>query len=168
MAERPDFSSWSRIGTANWHIAGNSAATGPEDGAGYLVSPQQYGDVKISVEVWIEDSTNSGVFVRCIDPEAINPDNCYEINIWDNHPNQDFRTGSIVKLVTPEAHVNTVGRWSTIKIEAVGESVTATVNGVLTARSANGRSSSGYIALQYAGSGELRFRNLVIEPFAIL
>jgi hypothetical protein len=158
-----DLDDWSRIGGDAWRIDGNSAESGPYEDSAYLVSTEQYSNLRLTVEFWIEDDTNSGVFIRCADPETIDPVKCYEINIWDNHPNQDFRTGSIVTLVKPLAQVDTVGKLNLLAIEAVGDLIVATIDGVETARLRNGRSSSGYIALQHGGGGMLRFRNLGIE-----
>lgn len=119
------------------------------------------------MEFWVEDDTNSGIFVRCKDAsqvEGINSDDCYEVNIWDNHSNQDFRTGSIVKHVVPAAHIDSIGRWSEYDIVVSGSSMTVVLNGVETARFADARLGAGLIAIQYAGSGRLKFRNLRIAP----
>ena len=164
IAAEPDLSSWSRVGDEELAIDGNSAAAGPHEDATYLVSPEQYADVKMSVEFLIEADTNSGVFIRCSDPAAVSPDNCYEINIWDDHPNQDNRTGSIVRLAKPLAHVDTVGKWSVMEVEAVGDLIVVQVNGVETARFSDDRFVSGHVAVQFGAGGSLQFRNLQVEP----
>lgn len=157
------FRDWIRVGQADWRMSRYGVDAGPEDTLAYLVSPERYGDFRLRLEFWVDDETNSGIFVRCIDPEQINPDTCYEINIWDNHPDQLSRTGSIVKLAPPIARVDTIGRWNTCEIEAAGNSIVATFNGKITARLQSDRARAGYIALQYAGKNQLRLRNLRID-----
>ena len=167
---RPDFQAWSTLGDIDWRIdadvveAGPIASIRPPEGAGYLVSGREFADFTLTVEFWIEDDTNSGVFIRCVDPELIDADTCYEINIWDSHPVQEYRTGSIVKLAVPIAHVETIGRWNRLRIEASGDTIVASVNETLTARLTDQRSANGVVSLQYGGAGVLRFRNLRIEP----
>ncbi len=116
----------------------------------------------MTLEYWVDDETNSGVFVRCADAAVMSPSNCYEINIWDNHPNQDFRTGSIVGRQSPLAHVDTLGQWNRVQVDAYGDLMTVTVNGVVTARLRDPNLYEGHIALQYAGKNRLRFRDVWI------
>ena len=164
IAAEPDLSSWSRIGDAEIDIDGNNASnSGPREASNYLVSPETYGDVKLSVEFLIEAATNSGIFIRCSDPAAISPETCYEINIWDEHENPDHRTGSIVRMAPPVAHVDTIGVWSTMEIEAVGDLIVVQVNGVETVRFENDQFASGHVALQFGAGGSLQFRNVTVE-----
>jgi hypothetical protein len=165
--ETPDVTEWQHIGAPVWQVDNGVITAGPHDGSGFLVSNDEYGDFRLSVEFWVEDDTNSGIFVRCTRPVEladINPDNCYEINIWDNHPVQDFRTGSIVKRVVPLAHVDTVGKWNRLVIVVKGQTISVVINDVLTAELPNAERSSGVLALQYAGKQRLSFRNLLIVP----
>jgi hypothetical protein len=168
-SNREDLSSWRQTGAPVWHFADGVAEAGPAEQHGFLVSRNAYDDFRLSVEFWIEDNTNSGVFIRCTEPVELadlNPDNCYEINIWDNHPNQDFRTGSIVTLTPPLARVDTLGRWNRFDIAATGNRIEVTLNGVKVASLVNDRSASGYLALQYAGSAGLMFRNLQLTALS--
>ena len=163
-----DFRAWRATGDIPWRMQGTTAEAGPYkkagfDEMGFLISPQSRRDFRLSVEFWIDADTNSGILIRCGDVERITPTSCYEINIWDEHPNPDARTGAIVMQAKPLAHVDTAGRWNTCVIEAVGGNVTATVDGVLTARLTGAKLRAGYIALQHAGGGVVRFRNLIIE-----
>ncbi len=163
FAAEIDLLSWSQVGDVEWRVDGTTAEAGPYDKIGFLVSSKPFADFRLSVEFWIEDDTNSGVFIRCPDAVSIGAVKCYEVNIWDNHPNQDSRTGSIVGLAKPVARVDTVGNWSLMEIEAIGENIVVTVNGVETARLRNDRSAAGFIAVQYGKGGLLRFRNISIE-----
>jgi len=165
---------WREVGAPVWTFADGVVTAGPitddeADGqadAGYLVSTSSYGNFRLRIEFWVDDDTNSGIFLRCGEINAlseITPDRCYEVNIWDNHPNQDFRTGSIVTLAKPAAKVDTLGRWNRFDIVASGSTIRVTLNGVQTAVLENDRSASGLIALQYAGKHGLKFRQLEID-----
>ncbi len=158
-----DLRTWQKVGDDPWRLAIDGVAAGPAEAVGFLVSNATYDDFSLSVEYWVEDDTNSGIFIRCSDPQDISSDNCYEINIWDSHPNQESRTGSIVTLMKPLAHVDTLERWVRVDIEASGSRIRALFDGELTAELVNERSLSGVIALQYGGTGTVKFRNLIIE-----
>ncbi len=158
-----DLSAWQKVGDDPWRMTDDGAAAGPAEAVGFLVSNDTYADFKLSIEYWIEDDTNSGIFIRCVDPQDIGSGNCYEINIWDSHPNQESRTGSVVTMLKPLAHVDALERWAKVEIVASGTRIRARFDGELTADLNNERSVSGVIALQYGGTGVLKFRNLVIE-----
>lgn len=160
---RDDLSSWRQVGAPVWRFVDGGVAAGPGEQTGFLVSQTAYGNFRLSIEFWIEDDTNSGIFIRCGEPVELadlNPDNCYEVNIWDNHPNQDFRTGSIVKLAPPDARVDTLDQWNRLEIAASGDLIEVTLNDVKLVSLVNDRSASGYLALQYAGKAGLQFRNV--------
>ncbi|MDA0707388.1 MAG: DUF1080 domain-containing protein [Proteobacteria bacterium] len=164
--EIEDLTRWRQFGEPVWRFVPGGVEAGPGEQTGYLVSRVSYGDFRLRAEFWIEDETNSGIFWRCKEPASatdINPNNCYEANIWDNHPNQDSRTGSIVTLATAEVRVDTLGRWNQYEIVASGTSIRVTLNGQKVASIENDRAAGGYLALQYAGKALLRFRNVEVE-----
>ena len=163
-APKPDLSRWERVGEDVWTVTDDGVAAGPEEAAGFLVSPAVYDDFVMILEYWIEDDTNSGIYVRCASDSEINPDTCYEINIWDNHPNQASRTGSIVTLLEPAAKIDGLERWVQVEIRATGNRIEARFDDEVTAVLTNDRSTSGNIALQYAGKGVLKFRSVYIQP----
>jgi hypothetical protein len=154
---------WHEIGGV-WKFEAGEWQPGHTEGMSFLVSKTLYSDVRVEVEFLPDAEVNSGVFVRCQNPDDVNQLNCFEANIWDNHPRQEFRTGSIVaKVAPPLAHVDTIGRWSTMRVEAVGKLVRVHVNGVLTASLESDEFLEGYVALQWGGAGSIRFRNLSVE-----
>ena len=55
----------SALPTGSWQTALLVA----DNGNGFMVSKNDYGDFDLRVEFWIEAKTNSGVFIRCTDPE---------------------------------------------------------------------------------------------------
>jgi hypothetical protein len=155
---------WERRGEASWRVTGDTIV-GYGDGDGFLVHGGRYGDFRLSAEFLVDADTNSGIFIRCRDNLNIHPDTCYELNIWDNHPQQEARTGAIVfRAMPPLAQVDTVGRWSNYEVTARGSKLVVRVNGVTTAILENADPTPGFIALQRWGEGEVRFRRLLLEP----
>jgi len=93
------------------------------------------------------------------------PDACYELNIWDRHPQQEARTGAIVFVAMPPlARVETVGKWNTMEATARGGQLEVSVNGVITARLRDADPTPGFIALQHWGEGTVRFRAVELAP----
>jgi hypothetical protein len=156
-----DLNAWNIIGDANWTVVGDVVQA--DRGSGFLVTPAAYGDVEVSVEVWVNDDANSGVFIRCSDPKTISATNAYEVNIFDKRPDPSYRTGAIVNVAKPLAMVNAGGKWNTLVITAKGTRMTVVLNGVTTVRDAeDAKFSRGLIALQY-GAGVVKFRNVRIR-----
>lgn len=151
---------WKPVGNASWRVVdGVIEAQGM--GEGYLVTETPYTNYRLTLEFWVDATTNSGVFVGCPGLVEPNPKDCYEINIWDNHPTPPARTGSIVfEVMPPLAHKDTIGRWNTYEITNINSSLEVRLNGTVTAVLGNARTEAGHIALQHAESGTVRFRKL--------
>jgi hypothetical protein len=64
-----------------------------DKGSGFLVSKKSYTDFQIRAEFWADPAANSGIFIRCTDPQKISSKNSYEINIYDKRPDPDYGTG---------------------------------------------------------------------------
>lgn len=154
--------SWSILGDATWTFESNELIGTIESGAGFVITKDIYTDFELQLEFNPDSTINSGVFVRCLAAEISNTD-CYEFNIWDQHPNQDSRTGAIVSRTTPLAHVETIGQWNTYTIKNQGNKIQAWVNGTLVADIENNERPKGYIGLQAAGKGQIKFRNVRIK-----
>ena len=155
---------WTTVGEADWQFVDGEVRAVAGESAGYLISQGQYANFRLIVEFLPDDTVNSGVFIHCQDSTEITPLNCYEINIWDRHPNRDFRTGAIVtRAFPPLAEVDTIGKWNRYEIEAVDGRINVHLNGVQTARLDEETLTDGFIALQCAAGGEVRFHNISIE-----
>lgn len=152
---------WNAIGDANWQLV--DGAVQADRGNGFLVTKASYRDFQLRLEFWVDADANSGVFIRCSDPQKIGADNSYEVNIFDKRPNQDYRTGGIVDVAKPLSVVNTGGRWNTYDITAQGSRLTVTLNGTRTVDVEHRGYAQGPIALQY-GAGTVKFRNVQIRP----
>jgi len=95
----------------------------------------------------------------------VHPDTCYELNIWDEHPQQDARTGAIVfRFMPPLAQVTTVGRWNTYEVLARDSFIEVKVNGEVTALVKDADPAPGFIALQHFGEGTVKFRSIEWRP----
>ena len=155
-------SGWNIIGNANW-VIGNGIVEGNKP-SGFLVSTKSYKNFIIKAEFYAESSTNSGIFIRCQDPNKVSAATSYEINIWDTRPEQAYATGAIVDIAKVDPVHKAGGRWNTMEIIANGSNFKVMMNGVITV--ANGQDSKfteGPIALQSAG-GVIKFRKLQIKP----
>ena len=93
----------------------------------------------------------------------ISPNNCYEINIFDQREDQTYRTGGIVNFAAPTAQIDAGGQWNTYEIRAEGNRILVTLNGTVTVDMEDDTYAEGPLTLQY-GSGIVRFRNVRIQP----
>lgn len=153
---------WQPSGDSQWRVQdGEIVGSG---GDGFLLSEGLYDDFRLSLEFRVDATTNSGIFIRCRDRQRVHPETCYELNIWDQHPQQEARTGAIVLWhMPPLAQVNTLGRWNSYEVVARGPQLEVRVNGVLTARLEDADSTAGFIALQRWGEGTVRFRRIELQ-----
>jgi hypothetical protein len=168
------FEGWDRIGDANWRVEDGMLVA--DRGNGFLVSREAYGDFQLRIEVWVDASTNSGIYIRATDPATVTTANAYEVNIWDERPEQRFGTGALVDIAAVEPMPKAGGRWNEFDITARGDTFSVIMNGQKTvdgARDAKFR--SGRIALQHGAGvrdsqgvpndrGVVRFRKVEIRP----
>ena len=153
---------WNTLGDANWEVA--DGAVQADSGNGFLVTPESYGDFQLTLEFWVDTDANSGIYIRCSDPQDVQATNCYEVNIFDTRPDQTYRTGGVVDVAAPASIINTGGKWNTYDITARGERLTVILNGIQTVDVEHSGYTSGPIALQY-GAGIVKFRNVRIRRF---
>ena len=151
---------WNVIGDANWAVV--DGVVQADKGTGFLVTPASYRDFQITLEFWVSDDANSGVFLRCSDPKTINQMNAYEVNIFDKRPDQSYRTGGIVDVAKPASVVLTGGKWNTYDITAKGSQLTVVLNGSKVVDVQDTKHADGPIGLQY-GAGTVKFRNVRIR-----
>ena len=157
---------WNQVGEAQWNWNGSEVTVSPGGPDGMLITTQHFRDFRLRVEFKPDAQVNSGVFIRCQNPNEITPFTCYEINIWDRHPNQDFRTGAIVaRAFPPLAHLDTIGKWNVYEISARGDTITVHLNGTKAAELKDPTHKTGFIALQREEAGEISFRNIAIEEW---
>ena len=161
---------WHRVGDANWRAEGGAIVADKGKG-GFLVSKGVYGDFEIRAEFWAETDTNSGIFMRCADPQKVTAANCYEVNIWDIRPEPKYGTGAIVDVAAiPVPIANKAGgKWNVFEISARGSRLTVRLNGVTTVDIEDRKLASGPFALQYgagvkgAPGGAIKWRKVQIR-----
>jgi 3-keto-disaccharide hydrolase len=165
--------SWNTVGDANWRIEDGSVVA--DKGDGFLVSKNSYGDFELRVEFWIDDVANSGVFIRCTDPEKVGGKTAYEVNIWDARPVQEYGTGAIVNVAKVNPMPKAGGKWNVYEITAKGSTFTVTLNGQKTVDGAqDAKFANGRIALQHglglkdekgvaSDKGTVKFRKVEIK-----
>ena len=148
------------IGDANWEIA--DGAVGADSGSGFLVTKESYGDFELTLEFWVDEPANSGIFVRCADATSVTDRNSYEVNIYDTRADQTYRTGGIVHIAAPNSVIMTGGKWNSYEIKAEGSRLMVTLNGEEMVEVRDTQFSDGPIALQY-GLGIVKFRNVRVR-----
>ena len=151
---------WNPIGNANWELA--DGAVQADMGSGFLVSERSYDDFELTLEFWVDEPANSGIFIRCADATTVTDRNAYEVNIYDTRADQSYRTGGIVHVASPTSVINTGGKWNTYEITARGEHLMVTLNGTQVVDVEDSKFAGGPIALQY-GAGIVKFRNVRIR-----
>ena len=158
-----DLDGWNLLGDANWELADD--AVGADSGSGFLVTEDSYTDFELTLEFWVDEPANSGIFIRCADPQSVRNTNAYEVNIYDTRADQTYRTGGIVHIAPPTTVINAGGQWNTYEIVARGSQLRVTLNGTQTVDVQDTQFSAGPIALQY-GAGIVKFRNVRIRPLS--
>ena len=154
-----DLTNWTPVGDANWRVEDGAVAADQNTTMSYLVSDMPYGNFELEVEFWVSSDANSGVFLRCQNPEEITDTSCYEVNVFDTRPDQTYRTGSIVGLAEPSQFVYTGGQWNRFEINVTGDRLRVKLNGRDMVDVRDSRLASGRLALQH-GSGTVKFRNV--------
>ena len=153
---------WNRVGDANWR-AQDGAIVADKGKGGFLVSKNSYKDFQIRAEFWADHTTNSGIFIRCADPNKIQAANSYEVNIFDQRPDPAYGTGGIVDFAKVSPMPKAGGKWNTYEITAKGRQITVMLNGTKTVELHNGLFVEGPITLQH-GAGVIKFRKVAIKP----
>lgn len=159
-----DSNEWFKEGRASWKFDDDQLVGTSLGGSGFVMTNKKYQNFTLSLEFYPDAGINSGIFVRCKNKEISNKE-CYEMNIWDYHPDQESRTGSIVTRAKPLIDVQTIGKWNSYKITCEGNHIRTWINSKLTADIYNDDLSEGYIALQATEPGRIKFRNVKIKEF---
>ena len=152
---------WFKKGEGNWSFDGDKLVALVDSQEGFVMTNERFQNFILELEFHPDSAINSGVFLRC-DDHIINDKHCYEVNIWDLRPEQDYRTGSIVTLAEPLAHIETIDRWNKYKMQCEGDHIQVWLNDTLTADYRDKTFAEGHIGLQAHGMGEIRFRNVNI------
>jgi hypothetical protein len=155
---------WNRVGEANWRMQDGAVMADKKTGENpaYLVSKNSYKDFQIRAEVWVDTAANSGIFIRCSDPQKISSKDCYEVNIFDTRPDPSYGTGAIVNVAKVDPMPKAGERWNTLEITAQGPHLVVVLNGAKTADAQDSKLPNGPFALQY-GAGVVKWRKVQIK-----
>ena len=155
---------FNQVGEANWQATENDIQANKSNSTyAYLVTKSPYKNFRLTVEFWVSDDANSGVFFRCQDPQNITAENCYEANIFDQRPDPSYRTGGIVLIAkSPTPMPKAGGKWNMYEITANGPHLKLVLNGVTTVDIQDNKLAEGYLALQWGG-GTIKFRRVEIQ-----
>ena len=160
---------FNRVGDVNWRQEGD-AIVGDKGKGGFLVTKKAYKDFELKVEFWADHTTNSGIFMRCQDPNKITDKSCYEANIFDMRADQTYATGGIVHFAKVLSPQKAGGKWNTYDITVKGTKATVVLNGVKTAELDHSQFAQGPIALQFGNrppkgdpGGAIKFRKVQIK-----
>jgi len=148
LFDAKNLDNWNKIGDANWRI--EDGAVVADKGNGFLVSKNSYGNFQLRAEFWVDDDANSGIFIRCVDPDKVTGSSAYEVNIWDRRPDPTYGTGAIVNVAKVDPMPKAAGKWNVYEIIAQGPKFTVTLNGQKTVDGAqDAKFANGRIALQH-------------------
>ena len=156
---------WTEVGKANWTMKDGALTADKLEGKdlSYLVSKDSYKDFQIRAEFWVDEEANSGIFLRCDQPDKIDSKICYEVNVFDKRPDPSYGTGAIVDVAKVDPMPKAAGKWNTYEITAQGSHLVIVLNGQKTADVQDSKHLGGHFALQY-GSGVVKFRKVEIKP----
>ena len=159
------FENFTTVGEANWVVSEQGVeAQDKRQKYAFLVTKDVYEDFELHVEFWVSDDANSGLFLRCQDPQNPKASNCYEANIFDQRPDQTYASGSIVGVApVPTPKPKTGNRWNTYDITVVGPRLILKLNGETTVDVEDTQFGQGPIGLQW-GEGTVRIREVKIKP----
>ena len=153
------------LGAGNWRLQDGYAqadlAGGP--GSSFLVSKKSYKDFHLRAEFWVDETANSGIFIRCTNPKDVGTKTAYEVNIYDTRPDPSYGTGAIVDVAKVSPMPRAGNQWSTMEIIAQGPRMTVIFNGKVTVDGVqDSKFGAGPIALQY-GQGVVKFRKVEVK-----
>jgi hypothetical protein len=157
---------WNEIGKADWQFKDGAMIVDKREGKeySYLVTKNSYKDFQIRAEFWVDENANSGIFLRCEQPEKIANESCYEVNIFDKRSDPTYGTGAIVDVAKVVPMPKAAGKWNTYEITVQGTHLVVVLNGEKTADVQDStHPNAGAVALQYA-AGVVKFRKVQIKP----
>jgi hypothetical protein len=168
LLDGTNLDNFDQAGNANWRVGpgeqGGGSTVYADLGNGFLVTKQSYDDFRLRAEFWADEPANSGIFIRCDDPQEPGANSCYEVNIFDTRPDPTYATGAIVNVpgATVDPMPKAANKWNVMEIEARGPQLTVRFNGEQTVNVEDSTHARGRIALQ-RGAGKIMWRKVEIQ-----
>ncbi len=158
---------WNVTGGGNWRAEDGAiqADKSTTKGASVLVSKRSFRDFELYVEFWAAEETNSGVYLRAMNPNQVSTSTgAYEVQIWDRNPDPKYSTASLVNVAPVQPIYKAGGHWNTYEIRAKGPEISVKFNGTQTVMANDGRFPEGRIGLQFnPNTGPIKFRKLLVR-----
>jgi hypothetical protein len=156
---------WAQRGEARWVATGGVLTPVPGTGRGILSTTTEFPNFQLKADFFVDETANSGVFLRSPSTGEITQSNAYEVNIFDRHP--QWPTGSINEVARATGTPRTTGKWNSYDITADGERLVVRLNGTTVLNTRDGKYARGTIGLQTNGSGDIKFRNVKLRPLGL-
>lgn len=155
---------WYTVGNANWRIEDGAVVADKRTGKdyGYLVTKRFYRDFQLRAEFWASHDANTGIYMRCGNPEVLSDKICYEANVFDQRKDPSYGTGALTNIAKVSPMPKAGGKWNTYEITVKGTHIVLVLNGVKTVDVQDGKFTDGRIGLQYA-EGVVKFRKVEIR-----
>ncbi len=158
-----NFDNWTKLGPGDIQLIDGAAQATTVKGTSHLVSKEKYGDFELRAEVWIDPTSNSGIFIRGQDAAKVGNATAYEVNVFDARPDPKYATASLVDVAPASTVVKGGGKWNVLEITAKGPLFSVTFNGVKTVdNTRSDKFGPGIISLQF-GEGVVKFRKVEIR-----
>ena len=152
---------WTPVGPSKWEVKDGAIATEPS-GMGWLRTGSQFADYVLKLEFRAGAKANSGLFLRSAtqgQPHVTG----YEVQIWNENPNEKYRTGSLVNHVSAKKADFKPDEWNAYEIRVDGDQWSIKLNGKPILAAADGKSKIGHIGMQSNGF-KIEFRNIKLKP----
>jgi hypothetical protein len=140
---------------------------GPESPRGYLVTTKEFDDFELTVEFWVNEGANSGVFLRVPKPDVpLDQKTGVEVNISDTHAT--WPTGSINEIAKVAVAPVSINKWNMYEITANGPHIVVKLNGTTSVDALDPRHARGPVGVQYCcrSGNVVKFRNIHIRSIA--
>ncbi|MEZ6068420.1 MAG: family 16 glycoside hydrolase [Planctomycetaceae bacterium] len=154
-------------GGANWRVEDQAIVVddGPKD---LLCTSVPFKDYELRLEFRQPAGGNSGVFLRTSEQPQNPAEDCYELNIADEHP-EGFTTGSFVGRQKTAEPVAASTDWRKLHVVAEGQRFTVTLDGVQVldyTDEGEHQQPTGLIGLQ-KNEGRIEFKNIRLRPLTM-
>lgn len=150
---------------AQWRVEEGSLVADSGD-PNLLMYPFSFSDFEFRCDFKLEESGNSGVFLRSAAKISSVAKDTYELNICDDH--KSFPTASFVERAAVQDVPAVDGDWHSFHVVCDGEKLVVKLDNVmvhdLTDDTEFGRR-DGMIGLQYR-KGRIEFRNIFVKPLS--
>lgn len=135
---------WTTFGDAGFKVV-DGAIVCEEGSGGWLATSSQFADFELTASVRVSPKATTGIAFRAG---------------LENHPSEDGTY--VITLTTPE---NATPEWQTVVVKAVGNEVSATVNGQPVEK-LEGRRPLGHIGIQYHhnNKAKVEVKDVTLRP----